>query len=122
VDTQNLYDPAFTDAFDAELRDAVGAVYGDLTRPPTPGRASGTWTADVSPWLVGWIAGVEWDPLATAASDQANADAPAFEGSYVTATADASPTERWLAARLDTLAAAQAGRGGTAPLAFVNWL
>ena len=76
VEKGNLYDPAVTAAFRAELRDASAAVSGDLTRPRVPGRAGGTWTADVSDWLAAWIIGVEWDPAATAASDARNAAAP----------------------------------------------
>nr|MDT0667751.1 hypothetical protein [Micromonospora sp. DSM 115978] len=110
VEQGNLYDPPSTAAFDAELRDTVAAVHGDLTRAGVPGRAEGTWTADVSQWVVGWIVGVEWDPVATSASDAANSGAPAFDGTYFVSTPDATPTERWLAARMDTLATAAAHR------------
>ena len=46
-----------------ELHDISDAVHGDLTAPETsrPGRRHAT-TRDVSPWLAGWIIGVEWDP------------------------------------------------------------
>ncbi len=121
VDTQDLYDAAPTAAFDAELVDAVAAVHGDFTRPDTPGRAEGTWTADVSPWTVGWIAGVEWDATATSVSDARNGTAPAVAGQFFTSTVDATPTERWIAARMETLATELHGRGALAPLAFTNW-
>jgi hypothetical protein len=117
----NLYDAGVTAAFSAELRDAVAAVHGGLRREVSAGRAAGVWTADASPWLVAWIAGVEWDPNATAASDTLNAAAPGFSGRYFGSTVDASPTERWIAARLDELATAQAGSGRSMPIAFVNW-
>ena len=121
VSTQDLYDPAPTAAFDAEITDAVAAVHGALDRPETPGRADGTWTDDVSPWTAGWIAGVEWDPVATSASDVRNADAPAVRGRFFTSSAAATPTERWLAARMETLAGALTARRALAPVAFVNW-
>jgi hypothetical protein len=121
VRSGNLYDADSTAAFTQELRDASAAASGDLTRPPTPGRASGAWTADAGPWLVSWVVGVEWDPEATAASDRANAGAPATAGRYFGSTRQASPTERWLAARMDELAAAEAVRGRSMPIAFVNW-
>ncbi|WP_197029897.1 glycosyltransferase family 2 protein [Cellulomonas sp. URHE0023] len=121
VRSGNLYDPAATDAFDAELRDASAAVSGDLVREPSPGRASGTWTTDVSPWLIGWIIGVEWDGTAVSASDALNHDAPAGGGEFFGSTPDASPTERWLAARMNGLAAQEVARGRSSPLAFVNW-
>jgi hypothetical protein len=121
VAKRNLYDRAVTTAFQQELRDADKAVRGALTRTPQPGRAAGTWTADVTPWLAGWIVGAELDPIATARSDARNADAPAVRGRYFRSTPRASPTERWLAARMDELATRQAAAGLSQPIAFVNW-
>jgi hypothetical protein len=121
VQKRNLYDSAVTTAFQQEIRDAAAAVSGGLIRGPQPGRASGRWDADVTPWLLGWIVGVEFDPSATYASDLRNRTAPAVTGRYFTSTAQASPTERWLAARLDELAGYEAARGLSQPLAFVNW-
>jgi len=122
--TRDLYEVAPTRAFTRELQEASAAVHGDLLRPQTPGRASGRWTADVSPWLASWIIGVELDPIATAASDRYNSAAPEHIGRYFSSRADATPTtptERWLAARMDELATAEAARGTSAPVAFVNW-
>jgi hypothetical protein len=110
-----------TKAMDAEVRDASAAVHGDLTRAPRTGRASGTWTADVSRWVAAWVVGVEWDGYATRASDARNARQPLHRGRYFANTADATPTERWLAARMDELATREAARGVSAPIAFVNW-
>ena len=124
VTTRDLYAPGPTRAFTAELRDASAAVHGTLRRDPVRGRASGTWTADVSPWVAAWLIGVEWDPTATAASDLRNAGAPEHRGRYFSSVADGrptTPTERWLAARMDELASAEAGRGRSAPVGFVNW-
>ena len=121
VAKQNLYDPAVTDAFRAEIRDASDAVAGDLTRTPRRGRASGVWDTDVMPWLCGWVIGVEMDPYAGHASDRRNAAAPPTRGRYFSSTPAATPTERWLAARMDELATAQAARDMSQPIAFTNW-
>ena len=118
---QNLYDPVATQTFRAELRDAVAAVHGTLVRAPRHGFASGRWTADVSRWIAGWIIGVEWDPSATAATDRKNPHAPAVHGRYFYSTPDATPSERWLAARMNDIASAEAATGWTAPIAFANW-
>lgn len=118
---QNLYDPAATATFRQELRDAVAAVSGTLTRAPRRGFASGKWTADVSRWTAGWIIGVEWDPAATAATDRRNPHAPAVRGRYFYSTPDATPAERWIAARMNDIATAEAATGWTAPIAFANW-
>ena len=121
VTTQNVFDPGPTKAFDSEIRDAVAAATGTLTRDPTPGRASGRWTTDVSAYVIGWIIGSEMDPRAVFVSDSRNAARPAFNGTYFSGNAKASATERWLAARLDGLAGALTRVGSLAPLAFVNW-
>jgi hypothetical protein len=118
---QNLYDPVATQTFTQELRDAVAAVNGKLVRSPRHGFASGTWTANVSRWTAGWIIGVEWDPFATVATNRRNPHAPAVHGRYFYSTPDASPSERWLAARMNDIAAAEAATGWTAPIAFANW-
>jgi hypothetical protein len=121
VEKGDLFDPAVTTAFQEELRDASAAVSGNLARTPVRGRAGGTWGTDVTPWLVAWIIGLEFDLYATHTSDQRNADAPAVAGTYFRSTPEASPTERWLAARMDELAGFEAARGVSTPLAFVNW-
>jgi hypothetical protein len=117
---KNVYDKTVTVAFRRELTDAAAAVSGDLSRAPQRGRASGTWDADVTRWLAGWIVGVEFDPPATAASDRTNAAAPLVKGRYFGNTAGATPTERWLAARMDELATAEAAHGLSQPIAFAN--
>ncbi|QBX56464.1 hypothetical protein EXE58_13980 [Nocardioides seonyuensis] len=116
-----LYDPAVDDAFAQELRDVSDAVHGDLTREAAPGRAGGTYDVDVSEWLVGWVVGVEWDPAGVVRTDKRHADAPSVDGTYFAATTEASPTERWLARHLDSLAAAEVARGTSMPIALANW-
>ena len=121
LEQRNLFNGMVTAGFQRELRDAAAAVSGDLARSPQRGRASGTWDTDVTPWLTGWIIGVEFDPYAATASDRRNVAAPVPTGRYFRGTKDATPTERWLAARMDELATDLAERGLSQPIAFVNW-
>ena len=116
-----LYDRSVDEGFAAEVADATLAVRGALQREETPGRAHGTWDADVTPWLMAWIIGVEWDPEATLRTDAEHADAPAVDGPYFRSTPQASATERWLAKHLNALAVVEARNGRSAPIAFVNW-
>ena len=118
---KGLYDPTVDRAFSAELGDAVRAVHGELARAPRRGRAEGRWTADVSPWVAGWIIGVEWDPYGVDRTDRRNAAAPAVRGRFFRSADDAPPTERWLARHLDRLASLEHARGVSMPLAFTNW-
>jgi hypothetical protein len=118
---RDLYAPAVRVGFLREIDDVVKAVHGELRRSPRRGVASGTWTADVSPWLFAYSLGVEWDPAATKATDRKNAGAPRYRGKYFSSSAGASPTESWLAEALDRCASDEARRGITVPLTFTNW-
>jgi len=118
---QTLYDAATDEPFAREIADISAAVHGDLARPPARGRSSGRYSQDVSRWLAAWIIGVEWDGDATLRTDRTRADAPGHQGRYFSSTPDASPTERWLAKHMDALAALEAKRGVSSPIAFINW-
>jgi hypothetical protein len=118
---KTLYDRGVDRAFGAELRDLSDAVHGDLERAARPGRAGGTWDTDVSRWLAAWIVGVEWDPSGVARTDRRMARAPYSPGRFFAATPDATPTERWIARHMDELAAAEARRGVSVPVASANW-
>lgn len=120
-ETHDLFDPVVVARFRRDLIDAVAVVHGDATLPPRTGYASGSYSSDVSPWLLSWAIGVEMDPVATRNSDRANAGRAPYDGRYFSATADATPTESWLAEGLDIIAIEEAARGVTVPLAFSNW-
>jgi hypothetical protein len=119
---RDAYAPAVVEGFDDEIADAVAVVHGDAELPERAGHASGRYTTDVARWLLAWSPGVEWDPQATNATDERNRDAPLPPGRYIAASEDATPMERWLAARLDHLATLEAERGWSRPVTFTNWL
>jgi hypothetical protein len=118
---KNLFDKRVTDVFTTELKHAAQAVSGKLSRTPGPGRAGGAWDADVTPWLIGWIIGGEFDPRALKASDKRAEGATPVRGKYFRTTPEATPTEKWLAARMNELATEVAAQGLSQPIAFVNW-
>jgi hypothetical protein len=122
VATGNAYARSVTDGFRAELHDAVDVVHGDGDLPVRPGHADGRYRSDISPWLLAWSIGVEWDPLATRSTDRLNAGRPPFRGRYFRATDDATPMESWLAGMLDYTAGLEAERGWSRPMTFTNWL
>ena len=122
LDTGNAYAPSVTGGFRSELRDAVAVVHGDADIPPRPGHADGRYRSDISPWLLAWSIGIEWDPVATRSTDRINAGMAPFHGRYFRASADATPMESWLAGMLDYTAGLEAARGWSRPMTFTNWL
>ena len=122
ISQQDAYLPEITEKFHREIELAVKAVYGLGEIPEVPGKASGIYTANVSPYLMAWMLGSEWDPLMVNNTNQNNPDKNQFKGNYFDTSAQASPFEAWLARSLDVLATAETRQGWQHPLAFVNWV
>ena len=137
LQTRNAFDVEVTTKFRSELADAVAAVHGDLLRPAKIGHASGAFTSDISPWVIAYSIGVEWDPGVventnlinpTASVDSATGvvtqTSPKLGqvGTFITTTADANPMERWIASMLDYVAILEAKRGWSRPLTYTNWV
>jgi hypothetical protein len=118
---RTLYDRPIDRAFAHELADTSDAVHGALVRSPRPGRSGGRYAADVSPWVAAWIVGMELDGESVQRTDRLRAAEPAYRGRYFEARGSSTATERWLARHMDRLAAREARRGTSVPIAFVNW-
>ncbi|MCZ8513827.1 hypothetical protein O9H85_15565 [Paenibacillus filicis] len=108
--------------FEQEIRDAVQVVHGQLKRKASPGHASGKYDADVSPYVLGWVIGTEWDPYMVKATNDAHAGLKPFQGKYFQAKEGASPFESWLAQMLDTAAQEDMKFGWQHPVSFTNWV
>ncbi|MFC6619484.1 hypothetical protein [Deinococcus radiophilus] len=111
----------FQQEFTAEMDRVLGAVHGDVDLPSWPGHASGRYDADVSPWLLGYVIGREWEPYSVVAYNRLAAGAAQYQGEYFLTQA-ASPMEVWLAEVMDHLAREQMRRyHQQTPIAFTNW-
>ena len=55
--------PGWERALFDEMRRVVDLLHGRADIEPRPGHASGYYTADVSPWVLAWIIGREWEPF-----------------------------------------------------------
>lgn len=103
------------------ITDAVGAVHGAITIPQRVGRAHGSYTADVSPWVMGWILGREVYPEEVFVTDLSHPGDRSFRGARVVLPSG-SPTECWIAAQLDFLALYEhTNFGAERMLSFSNW-
>ncbi|WP_172194712.1 hypothetical protein [Saccharibacillus qingshengii] len=119
---RNAFSAEITDSFEQEIRDAAAVVHGKADLKESPGHAAGTYTADVSPYLLGWIVGTEWYPYAVQTTNEANKGMKPYVGQYFRAKAEASPFESWLARMLDTLAKEEMKYGWQHPVSFTNWV
>nr|WP_279232157.1 hypothetical protein [Thermus albus] len=111
----------FLEKFLLEGREVLDALHGNLNRPPRPGHAHGEYTADVSPWVLGLLAGREFEPYSVEAYHGRH-PGRTYRGRFLEAAANASPFEAYLAEVLDRLATYEWEAYGTLrPLGFVNW-
>lgn len=121
-DSFDLFEPGYMRAVKAEIRDAVDAVAGRLVREPRPGHAAGVWTADVSPFTIGYLFGREWEPEVVEVTDTMHRSVRRYSGAMFSVP-EGSPTAVWLAEMLDYLCQYEVVTYATQrPVAFVSWL
>jgi tetratricopeptide (TPR) repeat protein len=115
--------PAFLDEFKSEIRRVTDAVHGNLDLPARPGRAHGSYRADVSGSLLSWLLGREWEPFSVEAYDglaERRGLRPA-RGTYFTARG-ATPFENWLARLMEFTVEYETTRyRQQRPVSFVSW-
>ena len=121
LEGRDAYTPEITEIFRHEIRDAVRVVHGDADIPERPGHASGRFRSDISEYVLGWVVGTEWFPLAVDKTDRMNAGIEPYEGKFFRATGDATPFEGWMAWMLDTFAEEEMEYGWQHPVAISNW-
>lgn len=110
-----------TEIYDEEIDEVVRAVHGDAVIEAEYGKAFGTYTVDVSRWVVGWVIGREIYPDEVEFTNERHENERSYEGTHVSAT-DASPMVRWLAERIDHVLRLEDERYGVQrPISFSSW-
>ena len=118
---QNAYNEEFRASFTRDIENAVDIIHGNAEIERVPGSAGGTYTADVSQWVIGWILGIEWSADFVNGTNEAEPERNEFSGTYV-CTKDASPFEAFLADAAETVIRKDLEEYGTQrPVALCNW-
>ena len=108
--------------FIQDSTDLVDIIHGNATLPEQAGFASGVYQSDVSPYVVGWILGIEWDPNFVEGTNSSNPDKLEYAGNFLY-TAGASPFEAFLCEAGDKVLDYEASKYHmTRALSFTNWL
>lgn len=113
------FGPELREALTAEIEATSAAVHGELVRRSSAPAPRGSWTKDVSPWIAGWIVGSAWSPGVVITTDRSQKAKP-YTGTYIETAPEATPSEAWIAARMDHLATLEAEYGVCAPIAAAN--
>lgn len=117
------------DAFDASFlgdliedgQNMIDVIHGRKKLSEQGDKGTGRYTKDISPWVLGYIPGVEWEVSSVVYTDQVNPDKRQYQGTYFRTGADASPYEAMLATLGDELVRYETQRYGQQRLiAFCN--
>ena len=76
-----------------DAQNLVDIIHGNAALPVTPGFASGTYTSDISDYVIGWILGIEWYPEFVASTNSSNPLRNSYSGTYLYTENGASPFE-----------------------------
>jgi tetratricopeptide repeat protein len=113
--------PAWKGEFQNEMRRVVDLIHGAATIEPRSGHAAGSYDADVSRWVLGYIIGREWEPFAVKAYDARKPGTAEYQGRYLRVR-QGSAMDLWLAQQCDLMLAYEADRyNALRPIAYTNW-
>ncbi len=116
----------FVEEFRSEIRRVIDALHGNLDLPARPGHAFGVYRSDVSPYVLGYVLGREWEPRSVQTYDRwfDKGRRESFAGTYFTARLEdgSTPFEQWLARTMDfTVEYETDNYRQQRPISFVNW-
>ena len=118
----NFDGKGFKQGFLAEIRDAVDVIFGNKVLPERPGRAHGNFTCDVSPYVMGFIIGREWESCAVKGFDESRGRKMSnYEGRFLRIR-KGTPFEVWVTEVCDFLQRYEHEQYGVShPVTAVNW-
>ena len=124
---RDAYDEKFFDTLLEDSKTVIDVLHGrkkiNLGRMASAGH--GTYNKDISPWVLGYILGVEWEDVTVAFTDERyknNSKYNSYSGKYMYTAEDASPFEALLAKLGDKVIEYESEKYKMQKLvAFSNW-
>lgn len=124
---KDAYHEDFYDTFLADCKTMVDIIHGQrkLNLGKAASAGHGSYLKDISPWVIGYILGVEWEELVVAYTDDKyrdEADIRNYSGRYFRTAPDASAFEAMLTRVADKVTEYETKRYAQQRLmAFANW-
>ncbi len=116
---QDLY--FLEDTFQHNAEIAVDVIHGDAQIPPRLGKAFGTYTTDVSKWVMAYVLGREVYPNEILNTNRNHPNDRSYSGQYLS-VADAEPATRWVAKQMDYVLQYEMDTyGNSRPISFSSW-
>lgn len=120
----DAYDDTFFKTFKEDCRTLVDVIHGrkKMNLGNGTSNASGSYKYDISPWVLGYILGVEWEDVTVAYTDKTCKSQNTYQGRYLYTTEDATPFEALLAETGDLIIQYESSKYKSQRLvAFSNW-
>ncbi len=113
--TYDVFDERFCEEFRRSCLVAVDVIHGTrkLFRQELPSAGHGSFTYDVSPWVLGYVLGSSWEPETVAYANRTYAQTEGYEsyrGEYLFTAEGATPVEVMLAYVGDSMLSYEAER------------
>lgn len=116
-DAYEVYEEACKDG-----RLLVDVLHGNAEIARMPGRAWGKYTSDVSPYVMGWILGIEPETPFVMGTNEAHDGMAGYTGTYLQTTQEASPYESFLCQLGDTILTYEMDNyHEQRPMSWCNW-
>ncbi len=114
--------PQIKNQLKEDIKTLVDIIHGNASISEKRGHASGLYTKNISPYVAGWILGIEWEPHFVIGTNEQNLHVSSFEGKYLY-TKDSSPFEAFLCEIGDfTIDYETVNYAMQRPLSFTNWV
>lgn len=106
----------------AEAEEQIDIIHGNCQIKERPGRAYGIYSVDVSPYVMGWILGIESDALFVGGTNEQHPDITYYQGEYLSMKEEGDAFDAFLCELGDRTIAYEMERYGMQrPVAFANW-
>lgn len=119
---RDAYDDNFRQTLLDDCRTVIDILHGKKKLSLGYGLGSGSYRKDISPWVIGYIIGVEWEDITVEYTNHKYPERNHYAGTYLYTTEDASPFEAMLCEVGDKMIEYESKRYKTQRLvAFSNW-
>ena len=117
----DFVNPEWEAEFFQEMRHVVDLLHGRADIPVRPGHAGGYYTADVSPWVLAYIIGREWEPFSVVGFNERRPELRGYRGRFLTVEGG-TPMDAWLGKASEYIVAYETDTyRAQRPVAYTNW-
>ncbi len=119
----DAFDSDFLKPFITDCHTMVDVIHGKRSLTLSTGnKGSGNYRKNVSPWVIGYILGVEWEDYTVTYTNETDTEKSSYKGKYMYTTDEATPFEAFLAEVGDDIIRYESTRYKQQRLvAFANW-